>query len=193
LKLGKFGEQNVRQRTLSVLVGVILILGLAFLLNKGIINVEKPVMMRTTATNGPYFDATKWFVSGMYKQRKEIMSGKEIDSEVSMLRVAPPSFSEKQNTDLASWAAYALERYYPHENTDFLLLFPPDLRHRIVYIGSGFDEPERPIDGYTLYLTLGKKHFTIDFSRDGLTGEILHASNALLITLGSNLCLTLVS
>jgi hypothetical protein len=181
LKLATLVEKRALYRKLGSFLLICFVLVSAFILIKGIVTVKNPILMRTTATGGPYFDATKWFDNGMYKQRKEVIMGKEVYSDVSMLRVNPPPFPGKQNIDLASWAAYVLERYYPNENTDILLLSPPDLCHRMVYIGSGFDSPDKPIDGYTLYLTLGKKRFTINFSRDGVSGEIIHASSAFLV------------
>lgn len=148
---------------------------------------EKAIMMQVASLDGPVFNATKWFTSGMYKRRKEVIMGKERDSNVSMLRVSPPPFTDKQNEDIVSWAAYTLEeRSFPEDaraksDRDYLYETEPELRHRMVYKASGFDAPDKPVDLYELYLTTGKKRYLIDFSRDGVSGKILNTGNAYLV------------
>jgi hypothetical protein len=108
---------------------------------------------------------------------------KEFYSDCSMFRVAPPPFEPKDNDDILRRAAGAIERSYPTAEKDgeYLLEKRPDLRHRMVYIASGFDAPNKPIDGYQLYLTIGERRYTIEFSRDGVSGKIVDVGSAFLI------------
>lgn len=183
MKISSPGRQI---KIIAILITIVLVCLVIFLLiffNKWGVGMDKQIMMQVTETDGPYFDATKWFTNGKYKRRKDVQMGKEFYSDCSMLRVAPPPFEPKDNDDILRRAAGAIERSYPTAEKDgeYLLEKRPDLRHRMLYIASGFDAPNQPFDGYQLYLTIGERRYTIDFSRDGVSGKIVDVGSARLI------------
>ena len=118
------------------------------------------------------FDASQWFVSGMYKPRNIEADGGA--SNVTMLRSQPKPFTREQLAELPYAAAEAFDlSYLDGTDTQTLVLDPPDLSQRIRYAYSAFSEPNKPEDYYNLYLELSDKRFVITFSRDAQTGANL--------------------
>jgi hypothetical protein len=123
------------------------------------------------------FDASQWFVSGMYKPRNIEADGGA--SNVTMLRSQLRPFTPKQLAELPYAAVEAFDSSHL-ENTDTqaLILNPPDLSYRIRYTYSAFAEPNKPEDYYYLYLELDGRRFAILFARDALTGNDLTGKDA---------------
>lgn len=123
------------------------------------------------------FDASQWFVSGMYKPRNIEADGGA--SNVTMLRSQLRPFTPEQLAELPYAAAEAFDSSYLEDtDTQALILNPPDLSHRIRYTYSAFAEPNKPEDYYYLYLELDGRKFAILFARDALTGNDLTGKDA---------------
>ncbi|WP_136664342.1 hypothetical protein [Pseudomonas leptonychotis] len=123
------------------------------------------------------FDASQWFVSGMYKPRNIEADGGA--SNVTMLRSQLRQFKPEQLAELPYAAAEAFDSSYLEDtDTQALILNPPDLSYRIRYTYSAFAEPNKPEDYYYLYLELDGRKFAILFARDALTGNDLTGKDA---------------
>lgn len=118
------------------------------------------------------FDASQWFVSGMYKPRN-IEAGGGASNE-TMLRSQPVALTRGQLAELPYAATEAFDSSYLEDtDTQALILDPPDLSRRIRYTYSAFAKPNKPEDYYNLYLELNSRRFVVTFSRDAQTGENL--------------------
>ncbi|UQY36058.1 hypothetical protein K8U54_06125 [Pseudomonas fulva] len=123
------------------------------------------------------FDASQWFLSGMYKPRNIEADGSA--SNVTMLRSQPKPFTREQVAELPYAAAEAFDQgHLEGIDTQALILNPPDLSQRIRYAFSAFAEPNKPEDYYYLYLELAGRRFAITFSRDAQTGGNLTGKSA---------------
>ncbi len=123
------------------------------------------------------FDASQWFVSGMYKPRNIEADGGA--SNITMLRRQPKPFTREQLAELPYTATEAFDlSYLDGTDTQALLLNPPDLSQRIRYAYSAFSAPNKPEDYYNLYLELSDKRFVVTFSRDAQTGSNLTGKDA---------------
>jgi hypothetical protein len=117
------------------------------------------------------FDASQWFVGGMYKPRNIEADGGA--SNVTMLRSKPLPFTASQYAELPLIASSELRDEFPELDRASLIDNPPDLRQRARYAYSAFAEPNKPEDYYYLYLELDGRRFVITFSRDAKSGENL--------------------
>lgn len=118
------------------------------------------------------FDATQWFNSGMYRPRH--MGEHNIRSATTMLRTRPKVFTAQDNDELCIDAIMALKSDYPAVDSSLLSeTTPNDLHRRVRYVFSAFDEPDRPVDSYRLYLNLNGERYIITFALDAQTGEHL--------------------
>ena len=117
------------------------------------------------------FDASQWFVGGMYKPRNIEADGGA--SNVTMLRSKPLPFTASQYAELPLIASSELRDEFPELDRASLIDNPPDLRQRVRYAYSAFAEPNKPEDYYYLYLELADRRFVITFSRDAQSGENL--------------------
>jgi len=122
------------------------------------------------------FDATQWFVSGMYQPRNMEADGGA--SKVTMLRSKPKPFTVAQYEELPFIASGRLRWNYPEFDRAPLISNPPDLRQRVRYAYSAFAEPNKPVDYYHLYLELHGKRYVILFSRDAQSGDALPGGSA---------------
>lgn len=122
------------------------------------------------------FDASQWFVSGMYKPRNIEADGGA--SNVTMLRNKPLPFTAAQYAELPLIASGELREEFTGLDRTGLLESPPDLSQRIRYAYSAFAEPNKPEDYYYLYLELAGRRFAITFSRDAQTGGNLIGRSA---------------
>jgi hypothetical protein len=122
------------------------------------------------------FDASQWFVSGMYKPRNIEADGGA--SNVTMLRSKPLPFTAPQYAELPLIASSELRDEFPELDRTTLIDNPPDLRQRVRYAYSAFAEPNKPEDYHHIYLELGGRRFVVTFSRDAQTGENLTGKNA---------------
>ena len=123
------------------------------------------------------FDASQWFLSGMYKPRNIEADGSA--SNVTMLRSQPKPFTREQVAELPYAVAEAFDQSHLESiDTQALILNPPDLSQRIRYAYSAFAEPNKPEDYYYLYLELAGRRFAITFSRDAQTGGNLTGKSA---------------
>lgn len=122
------------------------------------------------------FDASRWFESGMYRRRT---TGTPAEISVdTMLRNKPLPVTREMNEDLVAIAGVALEYDFPEINTDSLINHPPQLTQRVRYWVSKFDQPDKPVDLYNLYLELDGQRFVITFSRDAQTGDLIDNNSA---------------
>jgi hypothetical protein len=117
------------------------------------------------------FDASQWFVSGMYKPRNIEADGGA--SNDTMLRSKPLPFTASQYAELPLIASSELRDEYPELDRTTLIDNPPDLRQRVRYAYSAFAEPHKPEDYHNIYLELVGRRFVVTFSRDAQTGENL--------------------
>lgn len=122
------------------------------------------------------FDASQWFVSGMYKPRNIEADGSA--SNVTMLRSKPLPFTAAQYAELPLIASGELRNEFTELDRVVLLESPPDLSQRIRYAYSAFAEPNKPEDYHYLYLELAGRRFAITFSRDAQTGGNLTGKSA---------------
>ena len=122
------------------------------------------------------FDASQWFVSGMYKPRNIEADGGA--SNVTMLRNKPLPFTPAQYAELPLIASGELREEFTELDRTALLDSPPDLSQRIRYAYSAFAEPNKPEDYYYLYLELAGRRFAITFSRDAQMGGNLTGRSA---------------
>lgn len=117
------------------------------------------------------FDASQWFVSGMYKPRNiEADGGASYDT---MLRGKPLPFTAAQYDELPLIASSELRDEFPELDRTTLIDNPPDLRQRVRYVYSAFAQPNKPEDYHNIYLELGGRRFVVTFSRDAQTGSNL--------------------
>lgn len=126
--------------------------------------------------NEEMFDASRWFVGGMYKPRNIEADGGA--SNVTILRSKPLPFTATQNAELPLIASSELRDEYPELDRSTLIDTPPDLSQRVRYAYSAFAEPNKPEDYYYLYLELDGRKFAIRFARDALTGNGLTGKDA---------------
>lgn len=118
------------------------------------------------------FDASRWFSSGMYRPR--YMGERNLRSATTMLRTRPKVFTAQDNDELCIDAIMALKSDYPAVDSGLLSeTTPDDLHRRVRYVFSAFDEPDRPVDSYRLYLNLNGERYIITFALDAQTGEHL--------------------
>ena len=122
------------------------------------------------------FDASQWFVSGMYKPRNIEADGGA--SNDTMLRSKPLPFTASQYAELPLIASSELRDEFPELDRATLIDNPPDLSQRVRYAYSAFGEPNKPEDYYYLYLELDGRKFAILFARDALTGNDLTGKDA---------------
>ena len=122
------------------------------------------------------FDASQWFVGGMYKPRHIEADGGA--SNVTMLRNKPLPFTAAQYAELPLIASGELRDEFTELDRTVLPESPPDLSQRIRYAYSAFAEPNKPEDYYYLYLELAGRRFAITFSRDAQTGGNLTGKSA---------------
>jgi hypothetical protein len=121
------------------------------------------------------FDASRWFLDGIYKPRNEA-DGRA--SNITMLRSRPLPFAASQYAELPLIASSELRDEFPDLDRTRLIDNPPDVRQRVRYAYSAFAEPNKPEDYYNLYLALNNRRFVITFSRDAKSGEILSGKSA---------------
>ncbi|PKM25501.1 MAG: hypothetical protein CVV09_08555 [Gammaproteobacteria bacterium HGW-Gammaproteobacteria-13] len=121
------------------------------------------------------FDASRWFLDGIYQPRNEA-DGRA--SNITMLRTRPLPFAASQYAELPLIASSELRDEFPDLDRTTLIDNPPDLRQRVRYAYSAFAEPNKPEDYYYLYLALNNRRFVITFSRDAKSGEILSGKSA---------------
>lgn len=121
------------------------------------------------------FDASRWFLDGIYQPRNEA-DGRA--SNITMLRSRPLPFAASQYAELPLIASSELRDEFPDMDRTTLIDNPPDVRQRVRYAYSAFAEPNKPEDYYNLYLTLNNRRFVITFSRDAKSGEILIGKSA---------------
>lgn len=151
--------------------------GAGFYLNAKEGEMPKKILMYYGGTEiEEMFDATKWFVSGMYKPRNMEADGGA--SKVTMLRSKPKPFTAAQYEELPLIASGRLRWSLPSIDRTPLLNNPPDLRQRVRYAYSAFAEPNTPVDYYYLYLELHGNRYVILFSRDAQSGEALPGGSA---------------
>ncbi|MHB2248190.1 hypothetical protein [Pseudomonas fitomaticsae] len=110
------------------------------------------------------FDATRWFSSGMYRPR--LMGTPSAQSPVTMLRNSPDPLKGISNDEFLTKVLVAMEERYPKVNTEELVLDTPDLRRQIRYAYSAFSQPDRPVDSYWLFVTIGGDTFVITIDWD---------------------------
>ncbi len=122
------------------------------------------------------FDASQWFVSGIYKPRHIEADGGA--SNVTMLRNKLLPFTAAQYAELPLIASGELRDEFTELDRTVLLESPSDLSQRIRYAYSAFAEPNKPEDYYYLYLELAGRRFAITFSRDAQTGGNLTGKSA---------------
>lgn len=120
------------------------------------------------------FDASRWFLDGIYNPRNEA-DGRA--SNVTMLRSRPLPFAASQYAELPLIASSELRDEFPDLDRTTLIDNPPDVRQRVRYTYSAFAEPNKPEDYYNLYLALDNRRFVITFSRDAKSGEILSSKS----------------
>ena len=53
-----------------------------------------------------------------------------------------------------------------------------DPRPQIIYNGSGFDEPDKPVDDYTFYMLHEGRRYFVTLTRDGVSDEIISSSRS---------------
>ncbi|MEB0048115.1 MULTISPECIES: hypothetical protein [unclassified Pseudomonas] len=140
------------------------------------------VMMtsRATGTDGPTFDATKWFRNGTYVPQ-------ELDGKLNpyiMTRSKPFVFKAKDNEFLIQAAIEALEDVQPRVDTQPIWDRWPVLTQRVRYTYSVFTAPDKPADLYNLYLQVSYRRFVIGLQLDGdegnlgFDGEVLEVDSA---------------
>lgn len=139
-----------------------------------------PFMMtsRATGTNGPKFDATKWFENGMYAPQ-------EFDSKLNpyiMTRNEPFVFKAKDNQFLVQVAIEALDDVQPQVNTRIVWNAWPVLTKRVRYSHSFFMAPDKPADVYKLYLQVSYRRFVIDLQLEGDDGNITYTGETQEVT-----------
>lgn len=141
-----------------------------------------PVLMRTSFDNPEQFDATSWFSNGTYKRTQLKMNGKVFEHETAMVRTQPMPLVPSQNPELCAGAAVAIERSVSGFDASSLIKDCPDLLRRTSYVISGFGAPNKPEDHYRIYITLQGRRFIVEMVRDGVSGKILHVTDALDVT-----------
>lgn len=149
---------------------------------------EKIMMYPGDGLFGEPFDATRWFASGMYR-RNLYQDGRPGFDDVGMTRIAPPPFLDTQLEHLRIRITMALDepdrdlRPVPASAIERVMDPGFDPRPQIIYMGSGFDAPDKPVDGYSFYMLHEGKRYIASLDRDPVDGQIV--SSRRVISLGA--------
>jgi hypothetical protein len=136
---------------------------------------------RATGANGPTFDATQWFRSGMYVAQ-------EFDGKLNpfiMMRSKPFVFTAKDNEFLIQAAIEALEDVQPEVDTKPIWDAWPVLTRRVRYTYSVFSAPNKPADLYNLYLQVSYRKFVIGLQLDGDAGNLVYDGDVVEVDTGN--------
>lgn len=136
---------------------------------------------RATGANGPTFDATQWFRSGMYVAQ-------EFDGKLNpfiMMRSKPFVFTAKDNEFLIQAAIEALEDVQPEVDTKPIWDAWPVLTRRVRYTYSVFSAPNKPADLYNLYLQVSYRKFVIGLQLDGDDGNLVYDGDVVEVDTGN--------
>lgn len=136
---------------------------------------------RATGANGPTFDATQWFRSGMYVAQ-------EFDGKLNpfiMMRSKPFVFTAKDNEFLIQAAIEALEDVQPEVDTKPIWDAWPVLTRRVRYTYSVFSAPNNPADLYNLYLQVSYRKFVIGLQLDGDAGNLVYDGDVVEVDTGN--------